>query len=121
LEITMISRGPGSPDTRICAEALLGKAADLPNSCIYGVTRVSVGPIEKLLALADTFGFALPPELREVPDPKDIPDGDRNPRIVSFKVTVLGPGEDDEVDHGELERGAEIEVKPGQVVHIDAE
>src|SRR5690606_21654211 len=31
LEITMISRGPGSPDTRTCAEALLGKAADLPN------------------------------------------------------------------------------------------
>lgn len=121
LEVTMISRAPGSPDTRACAEAMLGKAADLPNACIYAVARVSVGPIEKLLAFASMFGFELPPELGTVPDPKDIPDGDRNPRVTSFRVTVLGPGEDDEVDHGELPRGAEIEVRRGQTVHIDTE
>lgn len=121
LELTMISSAPGSPDTRTCAEAMLSKAADLPNACIYAVARVSVGPIEKLLAFAGMFGFELPPELGEVPDAKDIPDGDRNPRIASFRVRVLEPDGEEVADHGELPRGARITVAQGQVVQIDTE
>lgn len=120
LEITMISRGPGSPDTRTCAEALLGAAEDLPDQCIYAVTRVPVGPIEKLLSLAATFGFELPPELGEPPDPKDIPDGDRNPRIQSFRVTVV-PKEGDPVDLGEKARGELVQVRRGDTLRIDTE
>lgn len=121
LEITMISQAPGSPDTRTCAEALLAKAEDLPNACIYAVTRVSIGPIEKLLSFASMFGFMLPPELGEVPDPEDIPDGDRNPRITSFRVTVHDPDTDENTELGELERGATVQVKLGQIVRVDVE
>ncbi|MBZ5713421.1 hypothetical protein [Nannocystis pusilla] len=121
IELTMISRAPGSPATRACAEAMLSKAADLPNECIYAVTRVSVGPIEQLLAFAGMFGFELPPELGEVPDPKDIPDGDRNPRIASFRVTVLDPAADEETEYGEVERGGKITVKRGQTIEIDTD
>lgn len=121
LELTMISRAPGSPSTRECAVAMLSKAADLPNACIYAVTRVSVGPIEKLLAFAGMFGFDLPPELGEVPDPKDIPDGDRNPRIASFRVTVLDPDTDEATDLGELPRGATVPIRRGQTIQVDTE
>lgn len=120
LEITMISRGPGSPDTRACAEALLGAEDDLPNECIYAVTRVSVGPIEKLLALAASFGVMLPPELGEPPDPKDIPDGDRNPRITRFFVTRIDrEGVAHEV--GDIDRGGVVKVAPGETLRIDTE
>ncbi|PCC69938.1 hypothetical protein SAMN02745121_07285 [Nannocystis exedens] len=121
IELTMISQAPGSPSTRECAEAMLSKAADLPNDCIYAVTRVSVGPIEKLLSFAGMFGFELPPELGEVPAPEDIPDGDRNPRIASFRVTILDPEADEQIELGEQPRGAVVKVKRGQTVQIDTE
>jgi hypothetical protein len=120
LEITMISRGPGSPDTRACAEAMLGAEKDLPDECIYAVTRVSVGPVEKLLSLAAMFGFMLPPELGEPPDPKDIPDGDRNPRIASFVVTLV-PKDGDPTELGPKNRGDVVKVKPGDTLRIDTE
>ena len=120
LEITMISRAPGSPDTRTCADALLGAADDLPNACIYAVSRVSLGPLERLLALADTFGIALPPELGQAPAPEDIPDGDRNPRIVSFRVSRVA-ADGSLTDLGEQPRGATITVAPGETLRIDTE
>ena len=120
LEVTMISQAPGSPDTRTCAEALLGKADDLPNTCIYAVSRVSIGPLEKLLSLAQMFGFMLPPELGMTPAPEDIPDGDRNPRIVSFRVSRVA---DDGTltDLGEQPRGATVQVKAEETLQIDTE
>lgn len=118
IEVTMISRGPGSPDTRTCAEALLGGAADLPNECIYAVARVSVGPIERMLALAQMFGFMLPPELGTAPDPGDIPDSDRNPRIASFRVTRIDP-EGNATELGEQPRGALVEARLGDTLHVD--
>lgn len=121
LELTMISRAPGSPDTRACAEALLSKADDLPNACIYAVTRVSIGPLERLLAFAGAFGFELPPELGEPPAPEDIPDGDRNPRITRFRAAVLDPDGEEVAEYDFLERGATISVKRGHTVEIDAE
>lgn len=120
LEVTMISQAPGSPDTRACAEALLGKADDLPNDCLYGVTRVSIGPLEKLLSLAQMFGFMLPAELGTAPDPKDIPDGDRNPRITSFRVSRVAD-DGSLTDLGEQPRGATIQVKTNETLQIDTE
>lgn len=118
LEVTMISRGPGSPDTRACADALLGAAADLPNDCIYAVTRVPVGPTERMLALAEMFGVMLPPQLGEAPDPEDIPDSDRNPRIATFNVTRIDP-EGNATDLGEQPRGATVDVRLGDTLRID--
>lgn len=116
LEVTMISRSPGSPATEMCAERLLTDDPDLPNDCLYAVTRVPVGPIERLLALAADFGVALPPELGPVPDPDKIPDGDRNPRILDFSVTRIRDGEGE--DLGPQPRGAVIQVELGDTLKI---
>ena len=116
LEITMISRSPGSPDTEACATALLANDTDLPNDCLYAVQRMPVGPSERLLLLAAEAGIMLPPELGEPPDPADIPDGDRNPRILDFSVLLVRDGEGTEL--GPQLRGAVIKTRPGDVLKI---
>ncbi len=116
LELTMISRGPGSPSTEECARALLADDVDLPNECIYAVQRVPVGPIERLLLLAEQFGFDLPAELGEPPDPDAVPDGDRNPRIVDFSVTRVRDGVATEL--GPQPRGAVIQAQLGDTLQI---
>lgn len=114
LEVTMISRSPGSPSTEECAEALLRNDTDLDNACLYAVQRVPVGPIERLLLLAQQFGVMLPPELGEPPDPDTIPDGDRNPRILDFSVTRIRDGEG--VELGPQPRGAVIQAEIGDTL-----
>jgi hypothetical protein len=116
LEITMISRGPGSPDTPACAEPFLAGETEVPNECIYAVQRLSIGPIERLLALAGMFGVELPPELGEAPDPDEIPDGDRNPRILDFSVTRVRDGQPE--DLGPQPRGAVVAARPGDTLQI---
>lgn len=116
LEITMISRSPGSPDTEACAAALLTNQTDLPNECLYAVQRVPVGPIERLLLLAADFGVDLPPELGAPPDPADVPDGDRNPRILDFSVARVRDGE--ATDLGPQLRGAVVQARPGDILKI---
>ena len=116
LELTMISRSPGSPSTEACAEALLANETDLPNECLYAVQRVSVGPIERLLLLAAQFGVTLPPELGAPPEPEDVPDSDRNPRIVDFVVTHIHDGV--AVELGPQPRGAVIEAQLGDTLKI---
>ncbi len=116
LEVTMISRSPGSPDTRECAAKLLANDPDLPNECLYAVTRVAVGPIERLLALASDFGVMLPPELGTAPDPEQIPDGDRNPRILDFSVVRVR--DEESLDLGPQKRGAVIQAELGDVLKI---
>jgi hypothetical protein len=117
LEVTMISRSPGSPTTAECAEPFLADESDLPNDCLYAVQRIAVGPTERLLTLAGMFGVQLPPELGEVPDPEDIPDGDRNPRIQDFQVFLIHPDADDE-DLGPQPRGAVIQASPGDTLKV---
>lgn len=117
LEVTMISRSPGSPSTAECAEPFLADESELPNDCIYAVQRVAVGPTERLLALAAMFGVDLPPELGEVPDPEDIPDGDRNPRIQDFQVFLIHPDAEDE-ELGPQPPGAVIQAAPGDTLKI---
>jgi hypothetical protein len=119
LEVTMISqisRSPGSPDTEACAAALLGNQSDLPNECLYAVQRVPVGPIERLLLLAAEFGVDLPPELGAPPDPAAVPDGDRNPRILDFSVTLVRDGES--TDLGPKNRGDVVQARLGDVLKI---
>jgi hypothetical protein len=116
LEVTMISRSPGSPSTEECAESLLANDTDLPDDCLYAVQRVPIGPIERLLLLAQQFGVMLPPELGEPPDPADIPDSDRNPRILDFQVTLIRDGEATEL--GPQARGAVIQTQIGDTVKI---
>lgn len=116
VEITMISQSPGSPSTADCAKVLLADAVDLPNDCLYSVQRVPIGPIEQLLVLAKMFGVKLPPELGQPPDPADIPDGDRNPRIVDFSVTLVHQGTSTEL--GPQPRGATIKAEIGDTLVI---
>lgn len=117
LEITLISKSPGSPTTSECAKPLLDGDSELPNDCLYVVQRVSVGPIERLLALAADFGVMLPPELGEPPPPDEIPDADRNPRILDFTVTrITAAGEP--IELGPLERGAVVQVELGDTLKI---
>ena len=123
LEITMISRSSAAADatsTEDCAAALLANQTDLPNDCLYAVQRVPVGPIERLLLLAQDFGVMLPPELGEPPDPEQIPDGDRNPRILDFQVTRVRKGDEEGAgeDLGPQPSGAVIQAELGDVLKI---
>jgi hypothetical protein len=117
LEVTMISRSPGSPTTSECAAPFLADESDLPDDCLYAVQRVGVGPTERLLSLAAMFGVQLPPEFGEAPDPEDIPDGDRNPRIQDFQVFLIHPDAEDE-ELGPQPRGAVIQAAQGDTLKI---
>ncbi|MCA9663404.1 MAG: hypothetical protein KC486_34050 [Myxococcales bacterium] len=117
VEVTMIGHAPGGPSTRECADALLSGETDVPNDCIYAVQRVSVGPIEQLLSLVAMFGVELPPEFGEPPDPEDIPDGDRNPRIESFAAVILHPdGSTEEI--ADLARGDTITAAADDIIQL---
>lgn len=117
LEITLISRSPGSPSTAECAESLLAGDSQLPDDCLFVVQRVSVGPLEQLLAFAAGFGVMLPPELGEPPPPDQIPDADRNPRILDFTVTrITAAGTP--IELGPLSRGAVVKLDLGDTLKI---
>jgi hypothetical protein len=88
VELTMISGVPGGTSTDECAAELLRGEYDLPNDCLFAVQRLSVGPLELLLSLAANFGVEIPGF--EVPDPEDIPEPDRNPRITEIRVGAIG-------------------------------
>ncbi|MEZ4454275.1 MAG: hypothetical protein R3B09_32775 [Nannocystaceae bacterium] len=117
LEITMIGRSGAAPSTDKCADQLLSGETQVENECIFAVTRLSIGPIERLLLLISMFGVELPPELGEVPDPADVPDGDRNTRITSFEVTVVHRDESMEAPVL-VDRGGEVSVVLGDKVSI---
>jgi hypothetical protein len=87
IELTMIAGVPGGTSTDECAKQLLADEYDLPNDCLYAVQRLSVGPIELLVQLAAEFGVEIPGV--EVPDPEDVPEPDRNPRITEVRVGVI--------------------------------
>jgi hypothetical protein len=87
IELTMIAGVPDGTSTDECAKQLLGDEYDLPNDCLYAVQRLSVGPVELLVQLADQAGFGIPGI--EVPDPEDVPEPDRNPRITEVRVGAI--------------------------------
>lgn len=92
IEITMVGHHPGEGSTAMCLERLLAVGADPPDSCIYVVQRIAVGPDGELVALAEQLGVptsALPP----APDP--IPAPDRHPQIAAVRVAAFeGPRDD---------------------------
>lgn len=116
LEITMIGRA-GAPSTDECARQLLSGETQVDNECIYAVTRLSIGPIERLFLLISMFGVELPPEFGEPPDPASVPDGDRNTRITSFEVTVVHHDETME-EPVLVDRGGEVSVVLGDTLNI---
>ncbi|MGB1274207.1 MAG: hypothetical protein ACPG77_00545 [Nannocystaceae bacterium] len=118
LEITMIGQGSSDgPTSKSCADTLLSGDTSLPGTCLHSVQRLSIGPREQFLALAANFGLDVPPEFGEVPDPEDIPDGDRNPRINSFSVTVIHP-DDSREELGPIEAGGTVSVGPDDTLDI---
>lgn len=106
IELTMIAGVPGGTSTDQCAAELLRDEYDLPNDCLFAVQRLTTGPVEQLIALAAQFGVELPGF--EVPDPEDIPEPDRNPRISEIRVGQIDAD-------GEQVGNAQI-VEPGDVV-----
>ncbi len=82
IELTMIAGVPGGTSTQTCADILLSGDIDVPDDCVLLLQRVTVGPLERLFALAEEFGVVLPEEFA-VTDLDDIPDFDRHPRISS--------------------------------------
>ncbi|MFV8752190.1 hypothetical protein ACNOYE_16705 [Nannocystaceae bacterium ST9] len=117
IELTMIAGSPIGTSTDECAKQLLRGDYELPNDCIYAVQRLSVGPIEQLLALAATFGVPL--EGFEVPDPEDIPESDRNPRITEVRVNLQ---DEEGMPIGEstpITIGEQVEVPLEGVLRID--
>jgi hypothetical protein len=87
IELTMIAGVPDGTSTDECAKQLLDDEYDLPNDCLYAVQRLSVGPVELLVQLAADFGVEIPGI--EIPDPQDIPEPDRNPRITEVRVGMI--------------------------------
>jgi hypothetical protein len=87
IELTMIAGVPGGTSTDECAKQLLADEYDLPDDCLYAVQRLSVGPVELLVQLAADFGVEIPGI--ELPDPEDLPEPDRNPRITEIRVGVI--------------------------------
>jgi hypothetical protein len=87
IELTMIAGVPDGTSTDECAKQLLADEYDLPDDCLYAVQRLSVGPVELLVQLAANFGVEIPGI--EVPDPEDVPEPDRNPRITEIRVGAI--------------------------------
>jgi hypothetical protein len=106
IELTMIAGVPGGTATDSCAAELLRGEYDLPDDCLFAVQRLNVGPLEQLLVLADMFGVEIPGF--EVPDPEDVPEADRNPRITEVRVGLVDA-------NGEQVGDAQI-IGPGQLV-----
>ncbi|EDM78097.1 hypothetical protein PPSIR1_34307 [Plesiocystis pacifica SIR-1] len=84
IELTMIGGVPDGTDTDTCARELLRGEFDLPNDCLFAVQRLNVGPLEQLALLAEMFGAEIPG--LEAPDPEDVPEADRHPRISEIRV-----------------------------------
>ena len=113
IELTMIGGPPAGEDgtdTDTCAAELLSGEHDLPDDCLYAVQRLNVGPIELLISIAADFGFEIPGV--EVPDPEDIPEPDRHPRISEVRVGQISEGE---------QIGDALEISEGEVVQATLE
>jgi len=88
IELTMIAGVPDGTSTQTCAEVLLSGSIDVPDDCVLLLQRITVGPLERLFALAQDFGLQLPEEF-VVTDLEAVPDFDRHPRISSLGVQPL--------------------------------
>jgi hypothetical protein len=108
IELTMIAGVPGGTSTDVCAAELLSDEHDLPNDCLYAVQRLTLGPVEVLAQLAADYGVEIPGI--EIPDPEDVPEPDRNPRITEVRVGVI--------DEEGMQVGNAQVVSPGDVFSV---
>ena len=118
MEIHFIAGAPDGKTSQECLETRFAGEEIFPDTCILMTQRISVGPIENLLLLAEEFGIdlGLPP-----PDPEEIPEPDRHFEIVRFQV-----GEADEENQFvgtpvDVAFGEIIEVSPGTPYRIEVE
>lgn len=91
IELTMIAGIPNGTPTDTCAAEVLRGDHDLSDDCLVAVQRLSLGPIEQLAIVAESFGVELPGF--EAPDPDDVPEPDRNPQITEIRVGIVADGE----------------------------
>jgi len=118
IELTMIAGVPDGTPTDTCAASILRGDYDLPDDCLYAVQRLKVGPVEQLLVLAEMFGVEIPGFA--APDPEDVPEPDRNPRISEIRVGLISEGE----QVGELvviESGDLVAVPRETVVQVEVD
>ncbi len=108
IELTVIAGDPEGPSTDECADPFLSAAYELPDDCLYAVQRLSVGPLEYFLFVAQQLGVEIPGFA--VPEPEDVPEPDRNLRITSFRAGVV----DESGDQGDL-----TEVAVGEILELD--
>jgi hypothetical protein len=101
VELTMIA-GDADVTTDDCARRFLADDAQLPDGCLLGVQRLTLGPLTYLAFVADQAGFAIPGV--EVPEPDQVTQPDRHPRIAALRVGL------------EQEDEALPEIGPGDVV-----
>lgn len=112
IELTLIAGVPQGTPTDTCAAELLRGEFDLPNDCLYAVQRLKLGPIEELLVLAQMFGGEIPGV--EAPDPQDIPEPDRNPRISEVRVGILS--EDEQIGEAFIIAAGDLVTAPRETV-----
>jgi hypothetical protein len=117
IELTMIAGSPTGTSTDDCARELLAGDHVLPDDCIYAVQRLSVGPIEQLLVLAGMFGVPL--EGFEIPDPEDVPEPDRHPRITEVRVNLQDPEGEPVGESTPIAMGDVVEVPLGVTLRVD--
>ena len=116
-ELILIGGPPGGTTTQRCATELLAGVADTPDDCLYGVQVVSVGPKPLLFQLADQFGVDLGDIETPAPDEVDAPD--LNPRITSFRVSVVDNRGNELRPAQEVAPGEVITAKAGDILRID--
>jgi hypothetical protein len=107
VELTMIAGDDGT-STDACARPFLDGEYELPNECLYAVQRLTIGPPEYFAHVLSQLGFEIPGF--EAPDPEDVPEPDRNPRISTFEASVL----DEDGEPGDA-----TALAPGDVIELD--
>jgi hypothetical protein len=121
VEVTLITGVPGGTSTKECAETLLSGDPQVPEDCVLVASRVRIGPLERLYALATDFGLELPPGV-EIPPEDEIPDFDRHPRITRFEVGEIPESLEPALALTAVERGGVVSVSElDTLLRIEAE
>ncbi len=116
-EITMIASSKGGTSTDACASPFLNDEHRLPDDCLYGVQRLSLGPREQLAALIEQFGG--PSAGLDSGSQSDVPAPDRAMHIADFTVIRIDPEGEILGQPVFLERGDSIRVGLGETIRID--
>jgi hypothetical protein len=119
VELTMIAGVPGGTSTDTCASEILGGAFDLPDDCLFAVQRLSLGPIEQLVLLAAEFGVEIPGV--ELPEPDEVPEPDRNPRISEIRFGIVNTDGEQVGDAFVIQSGDLVSAPIGATVQVEVD